>query len=125
MTLGSARADQANMTLARVTRQEVGCRTILAVGGEIDLDSVGMLGVAIENALAGGAPELWIDLTDTRFMDSTGLHALLDAGARTRELGRRLGIICPPGPVRRLFDIAGVMEQLPVYDDRAAAHRVG
>jgi anti-sigma B factor antagonist len=125
MTLGSARADQVDTAPARVTHQEVGRRTILAVGGEIDLDSVGVLAVAIENALAGNAPELWIDLTDTRFMDSTGLHALLDAGARTRGLGRRLAIICPRGPVRRLFDVAGVMEQLPVYADRAAAHRIG
>ena len=47
---------------------------------------------------------------------------LLDTRSRVRDLNRQLAIICPPGPVRRLFDIAGVTEHLPVYDDRAAAH---
>ena len=122
MRLGSATAGQADTTHALVTRQEVGRRTVLAVGGEIDLDSVGVLSASVEAALAGGAAELWIDLTHTRFMDSSGLHVLLDTRSRVRDLNRQLAIICPPGPVRRLFDVAGVTEHLPVYDDRAAAH---
>ena len=125
MKLGSATAGEADRALALVTPQEVGRRTVLAVGGEIDLDSVGVLSSAVEAALAGGAAELWIDLTQTLFMDSSGLHVLLDTRSRVRDLNRQLAIICPPGPVRRLFDIAGVAERLPLYDDRAAAHRAG
>jgi anti-sigma B factor antagonist len=125
MRLGSATAGQADTAHALVTQQEVGRRTILAVGGEIDLDSVGVLSAAVEAALSGGAAELWIDLTDTQFMDSSGLHVLLDARSRVRDLNRQLAIVCPSGPVRRLFDIAGVAERLPLYDDRAAAHRAG
>ena len=125
MRLGPATAGEADRTHALVTQQEVGRRTVLAVGGEIDLDSVGVLSAAVEAALAGGAAELWIDLSDTRFMDSSGLHLLLDTRRRVRDLNRQLAIICPPGPVRRLFDIAGVPEHLPLYDDRAAAHRAG
>ena len=125
MRLGSATADQADRAHVLVTQQEVGRRTVLAVGGEIDLDSVGVLSAAVEAALAGGAAELWIDLTHTRFMDSSGLHLLLDTRRRVRDLNRQLAIVCPPGPVRRLFEIAGVSEHLPLYDDRAAAHRAG
>jgi anti-sigma B factor antagonist len=125
MRLGSASASQADRAHALVTQQVIGRRTVLAVGGEIDLDSVGVLSAAVEAALAGGAAELWIDLTHTRFMDSSGLHVLLDTRSRVRDLNRRLAVICPPGTVRRLFDIVGVTEHLPLYDDRAAAHRVG
>jgi anti-anti-sigma factor len=125
MRLGSATAGQADRTHALVTYHVVGRRTVLAVSGEIDLDSVAVLAGAVDSALAGGAAELWIDLADTRFMDSTGLHVLLDTRARTRDLNRRLEIICPAGPVRRLFDVAGVTEHLPVHHDRAAAHRSG
>jgi hypothetical protein len=32
-------------------------------------------------------------------------------------------VICPGGAVRRLFEIAGVLDQLPLFDDRATAHR--
>jgi anti-anti-sigma factor len=125
MRLGSAPADRADTALARVTHHAVGRRTVLAVDGEIDLGSADVLAVAVESALAGGAAELWIDLTDMRFMDSSGLHVLLDTRSRMRDLNRRLAIICPAGSVRRLFDVAGVSEHMPIYDDRAAAHRSG
>jgi anti-sigma B factor antagonist len=108
---------------AVVTQYAVGRRMVLAVDGEVDIASVSVLADAVDSALEGGAAELWIDLTDTLFMDSSGLHALLDTRRRSAELNRRLAIVCPDGPVRHLFELAGVLDQLPVYDDRAAAHR--
>lgn len=102
----------------------VGHRTVLDVAGEVDLQTTPALTAAIDEALAAGAAELWIDLTATQFMDSSGLHVLVAAHRRTEELNRRLAVICPPGrPVRRLFEIAGAAAVLPLYDDRAAAHR--
>lgn len=107
-----------------ISAQIVGHRTVLAVEGEIDLQTTPALAAAIDEAIASGAAELWVDLTATRFMDSSGLHALVGAYRRTEELNRRLAVICPPGrPVRRLFEIAGASGVLPLYDDRAAAHR--
>jgi anti-anti-sigma factor len=125
MRLGSAAADGADPGHALVTHQVVGRRTVLDVGGEIDLDSVAVLATAIDSSLGDGAAELWIDLTHTLFMDSAGLHLLLETRSRVRDLNRRLAIVCPPGSVRRLFEIAGVEEHLPVFDDRAAANHAG
>lgn len=105
----------------RLVRHVVGRRTVLSVSGEVDLATSPELAAAIDAAVNAGALELWIDLSDTDFMDSSGMHALLDGHARTRELQRRLAVICPPGPVRRVLDIARVSEMLPVYDDRTAA----
>ena len=106
-----------------VRRRLVGRRTVLAVTGEVDLATAPELGSAVDTALASGAQELWLDLSATAFMDSSGLHVLLDAHRRMRALRRRLAIVCPGGAVRRLFEIAGVADVLPLYDDRAAAHR--
>jgi anti-anti-sigma factor len=106
-----------------VTPHVVGHRTVLEVHGEIDLDSAAGLSTAIEAALADGAHELWIDLTQTDFMDSTGLHLLLGTRERMRELNRRLAVVCPAGAVRRVFDLAGVDGRLALYADRDAAHR--
>jgi anti-sigma B factor antagonist len=105
-----------------VTRSSVGRRTVLSVSGEIDLTSVSVLADAVDEALSHGAVELWIDLSRTDFMDSTGLHLLLDTRRRTRDLNRRLAVICPRGSVRRLVEIAGVDHLLRLYDDRATAH---
>jgi anti-sigma B factor antagonist len=125
MKLGSAAAGHAYEDHVLVTNHVVGRRTVLAVDGEIDLASVPVLASAIDAALAGGAAELWIDLTDTQFMDSSGVHLLVTTRSRVRDLNRHLAIVCPPGPVRRLFEVTGVLDHLPVYEDRAAAHHAG
>lgn len=109
--------------VAIVTQYSIGRRRVLAVDGEVDIASVPALSDAIGVALSDGAAELWIDLTDTQFMDSSGLHALLDTRQKAAALNRRFAIVCPAGPVRRVFELAGVLDQLPVFDDRAAAHR--
>jgi anti-sigma B factor antagonist len=108
---------------ATITHHTVGHRAVISVGGEIDLLSAPELRQAIDEALATGGLELWIDLTATEFMDSSGLHALLEAQERVCELRRRLTIICPPGSVRRLFEVAGVVDRFTLAADRAAAHR--
>jgi anti-sigma B factor antagonist len=116
-------ADAAASTDLCVTSQVVGHRAVLGVDGEVDLDSVAALAAAIDSAEAAGATELWIDLSQTSFMDSSGLHLLLDTRSRMAQSNRRLAVICPAGCVRRLFDISGAAEALPLYEDRAAAHR--
>jgi anti-sigma B factor antagonist len=108
---------------AAVTLHAVGRRTVVRVAGEVDLATAPALASAAHAALEAGALELWIDLTATSFMDSSGLHALLDADARASALNRRLAVICPAGHVRRVFDIAGLSGHLRIYDDCAAAHR--
>jgi anti-sigma B factor antagonist len=120
--LWQAQPDHGLPAHARVVGSVVGRRTVLSVSGEIDIASALLLTDAVDDALRDGALELWIDLTRTDFMDSTGLHALLEAHRRVHELNRRLAVICPDGPVGRLFEIAGLTGELPLYADRAAAH---
>jgi anti-sigma B factor antagonist len=113
----------ADPPLIAIDRSDVGRRTVLAVAGEVDAASSPELGCAVDAAVGSGALDLWIDLSATTFIDSSGLHLLLDTNRRAHELRRRLAIVCPPGTVRRVFDIAGVADALPLYDDLASAHR--
>jgi anti-sigma B factor antagonist len=101
----------------------VGRRTVLGVSGEIDMSTATMLSSAIADALDRAPRELWIDFADIGFMDSTGLHVLLDARTSAEALDCRLAIVCPDGNVRRLLEITGVDGALEVYPDRDAAHR--
>jgi anti-sigma B factor antagonist len=105
-----------------VSRRVIGRRAVLRVSGEIDFASVAMLADAIDAALADGALDLWIDLSATSFMDSSGLRLLIESWRRLSQQNRRLAIVCPRGAVRRVFDIAGVSDRLPLYDELAAAH---
>ena len=95
----------------------------MSVSGEIDLHTAWVVADAVDDALDGGALELWLDFSSTTFMDSTGLHLLLETRARVAAQARRLAVICPDGPVRRLIELVGLQKQLPLYDDRPTANR--
>jgi anti-sigma B factor antagonist len=88
---------------------------IVAVSGEVDISTAARLRDALHD-LPG--ERLIVDLCGVSFMDSTGLGVLL--AARAERPGGRLAIVCPPGPVRLLFEVSGVDGELPLYDSRAA-----
>ena len=87
----------------------------MAVAPELD--------VAVEQALTAGASDLWIDLSATRFMDSSGVRVLVEAQHRAYRFNRQLAVICPHGRVRRVLELTGVLTHIAVYEDRDAAHR--
>src|SRR5262245_41446625 len=103
-----------------LSEARVGHRPVIAATGVIDLASAGDLRAALLEAIDSGCAEIWLDLSDVEFMDSTGITAIIDA--RGSLDGRRFALICPAGPVRRVLDIAGVERAIPIHDSRSAAH---
>jgi anti-sigma B factor antagonist len=101
----------------------VGSRTVIAAAGEIDLITAERFEEAAVEALDAGALELWIDLSDVTFIDSSGLHALLAVRGHVAALERRFAVVCPLGPVRRALGIARLDEELELYTSRDEAHR--
>ena len=104
---------------------QVGQRFVLAAEGEIDLVTAHQLEEAGAAALDQGAHDLWIDISDVEFIDSTGIHALLRIRSRVEALNRRLAVVCPVGPIRRAFELTGLDDALPLYNSREEAHRHG
>jgi anti-sigma B factor antagonist len=99
------------LRLARHTEPDL---TVLRVGGEVDLLTVGRLGAEIDEEVRQGAGDVVVDLRGTEFVDSAGLHILLNAQRRLTRRGRRLAVVCEPGPVRRVFELAKLVETLGV-----------
>jgi anti-anti-sigma factor len=94
--------------------------TVLAVRGELDAASTPDLQGPLGEALASSDPVV-LDLMGCDFVDSTGLHAIIDARAGVLAQDRRFAVCClPRGPVARVVDVAlpGVLE---LYPDREAA----
>jgi len=100
-----------------VDRQDDGRRTVVAVGGELDLATAPELRACVEAALAEGVRDLCVDLSRTSFMDSSGLHLLARIEAEVRQRGGRLAIVCVPGPVLRVIELTGVAASLPLHVD--------
>jgi anti-sigma B factor antagonist len=84
---------------------EAGVR-VVAVSGELDLDTMGELNdaLAVENGLATTV----VDLRGLTFIDSSGVSGVMAAARRARDVGGRL--VCIPGPtqIQRVFVLTGV-----------------
>jgi anti-sigma B factor antagonist len=107
------------------TRIEDGV-AIVAVRGELDLDTAPGLCLAIAQAAPPGAvpPRVVVDLSDVEFCDSTGMRAVMQAA---REVEARAGVativVTPGGPVDTTLVRAGVREFLNVAGSLPAALR--
>ena len=89
--------------------------TYVAVAGELDLATAPLLAEQLAQAETSGAKLVVLDLADVSFMDSTGLHVLLEAHANAQRNGHRLRITAAGSePVQRLFELAGVLDELPL-----------
>lgn len=89
---------------------------LIAVYGEMDLSTVEEFDRQLRRAEASDAREIIVDLSALRFIDSTGVRALLIATERSRVGSDRLRILRGPDPVQRVFGICGLVRTLPFLD---------
>ena len=106
-----------------VERSRVDGYELLAVEGELDIATAPRMISALNEAFAELTTPLVVDLSSVDFMDSTGLALLMNAYRRVRRRGHGFAIVCPGGPISRVFEIADMVESLNVCPDRASARR--
>jgi anti-sigma B factor antagonist len=93
----------------------------VALHGEVDVSAVPAFVEALDAAIRDSSGAFVIDLCDVEFLDSSGLSALMRARALLGRDERALAVVCPPGPVRRLLEVAGVIDLLFLYGSREEA----
>lgn len=96
---------------------------LLTVDGELDIATAPRMISALSEALTDMAFPLVVDLSRVVFMDSTGLALLMNARRRAMRLGQGFAIVCPGGPISRVFEIADMVESLRVCPDRESARQ--
>jgi anti-sigma B factor antagonist len=94
---------------------------LVAVKGEIDIATSPRLIAALNDAVTDSSDAVIVDLAGVEFMDSTGLALLVRAHRRLRGRGRGFAVVCPDGPVRRIFELTDMAETLRVRPTREAA----
>jgi anti-anti-sigma factor len=57
-----------------------------------------------------------LDLRELTFMDCSGVHAIVNASIRAREVGRRLVLLRGPSNVDRLFTLTGSVDEVEIGD---------
>jgi anti-anti-sigma factor len=87
--------------------------------GEIDLATAGGVRREIERCVASGYKRVMLDLRAVTFIDSTGVHLVIDADTAARTGGWELEVIDAPGPVQRLFELTGLRDRLPFVEPAA------
>jgi anti-anti-sigma factor len=83
------------------------------LAGELDIATTPQL----EGALRALRARLVVlDLRELAFMDSCGVHAIVDASIRARDVGRRILLLAGPPAVDRVFTLTESPDDV-VYGD--------
>ena len=85
------------------------------VSGEVDMATAHRLADTLRGALAY-ARLLLVDLHELAFMDTAGLHVLLDASARARTQGGRCVLAGAPAQFGALIDVTGTRAHLDLLE---------
>ncbi|MEK6277413.1 MAG: STAS domain-containing protein [Actinomycetota bacterium] len=93
---------------------------VLAVCGELDLETSPRFKEALEGALENGGASLLIDLTECEFIDSTGVALIVEAWHRIKERdgGGQMALCCPNAQVRRVLEITGLESSISMHTER-------
>jgi anti-anti-sigma factor len=85
------------------------------------LDAAGLGAAGLE---AAGQPAFVVDMTRTRFCDSAGIQALVEAHKRAQVAGGEVLLAMSGAAVPRIFELTGVDRVIPNFTslDEALAH---
>jgi anti-sigma B factor antagonist len=84
-----------------------GRKAVVRLAGELDLQVADDVGAAVDELLDAGCPEVVVDLRDLRFLDSSGVHMLIEAKRSAERRRRALALIRGPRSVHRVLQITG------------------
>jgi anti-sigma B factor antagonist len=99
-----------------VTSHEQGGRTVVAVGGEIDVYTAPQLRERLNDLVADGQYHLVVDMQGVEFLDSTGLGVLVGGLKRVRAHDGSLRLVCVQEKILKVFRITGLTKVFPIHD---------
>lgn len=114
------------MEMSITTREQAG-RTVVQVGGEVDVYSAPTLRDRLNALVADGHHDLVVDMQGVQFLDSTGLGVLVGGLKRVRTHDGSLHLVCSQERVLKVFRITGLTKVFAIHDtvDEALAASPG
>lgn len=108
------------MDLTLSTR-EVDGRTVVSVGGEIDVYTAPKLRDLITELVAAGTYDIVVDLEGVEFLDSTGLGVLVGGLKKVRAHDGSLQLVCTQDRLLKIFRITGLAKVFVIHDSAEGA----
>ncbi len=102
------------MDLSLSTRTE-GDRTVVAVGGEIDVYTAPKLREQLIDLVSNGNYHIIVDMESVEFLDSTGLGVLVGGLKRVRAHDGSLQLVCTQERILKIFRITGLTKVFPIH----------
>lgn len=109
---------ESRLTLAR---EVDGGRHVVRLYGELDLISAPELEREMDSICGQGAARVLLDLENIKFIDSTGLRAILAARQLCAGSGCELTLTRGSMSVQRLFKLTGLVDQLSFSESENSA----
>lgn len=106
------------MTLAEIVAEDRPPATVVAVRGEVDLSNVDVVRAAIVDAVPHDGHGVVLDLSATRYLDSSGIRLLFELAERLQGRRQRLAVVVTEAAlVRRVLVLTKLDEAIPILAD--------
>lgn len=80
----------------------------LKITGEVDVATAAPFREALEEVVASGNNEIFLDISDMDYIDSTGIGILIDMKKNVMKPEQQFVLINPKRSIRKLFQLTGV-----------------
>jgi anti-anti-sigma factor len=101
--------------LAKLSITSDGDIELAQVAGEIDASNVAELSRRLLDAVSNQARALVLDLTDTSYIDSSGISLIFDAAARMRNRRQQLRLVVRPRSfVSEVLAAVSIEDSIPI-----------
>jgi len=104
-------ADGRGMTDLTIDVEQAADHAVLRLIGELDMDSRAELLIELSNTMTG-CRLIELDASGLRFIDSSGIAALMDAQQRAAAAGATMRLIHATHNVQRVLSTVGLSEML-------------
>jgi anti-anti-sigma factor len=110
--------------LARLSFETDGQVELAHVAGEVDASNVEGLTNQLLEAVSNNAKALVLDLTQTSYIDSSGISLIFDAAARMKNRRQQLRLVVPPKSfVGEVLAAVSMADSVPIDAEIAQAVR--
>lgn len=106
-----------------LSTEKIGQTLVVKISGELDLSTSPLFREQIELKLEEdpNLRYLILDLSETSFIDSSGLGAILGRFKKITQKGGKLSFIQVPSNLCKLFELSGLMRIMEIHPSLEAA----